>query len=645
MSLAARLGVAVLAASALVAVLASPSLASDRLVIISSGSKGTVAGKGGPVGTDPQTVRRELRSRRPGLNPLRTEPGAAGPDVKPGSAGAPTAGAEKAKSQPELLLDWEGLNHRDSRLADGGNQFSGEPADQGVCAGNGFVLETVNSALRVYDAGNGSPASNVLSLNEFYGFPPAIDRTTLTFPGPNTFDISCHYDPETDRWFHLALSFEQDVETGAPTGPNHLELAVSHSGDPRGEWTLYRIPAQNDGTEGTPDHGCTVDEPDGTPVGPGPCLGDFPHIGVDDHGVYITTNEFEFFGNDFIGAQVYALSKHQLVSLPMSIGVTLFNTADDPVRTGEPGFTVWPALSPGTQFASADGGTEYFVSSNAVFDDTNADSEELILWRLVNTSSLNSGTPSLTLQKSILASQRYAVPSNSTQKDGTTPLRDCLADTALSVPIPPPAGPLNCGAAFLGLPPVSLPLGTLDSGDSRVLDVRYANGKLWAVLGTAAQVGEATRTGAAWFILNPSARRIDSQGVLALADENLIYPTLGVTNSGRGVMGFTRVGPNTFPSYGFASIDARVGAGPVGLVEAGKSPQDGFTEYPPIGGNRPRWGDYGASAVDGNTVYVAGQYIETAPCTLQQAIASGFSCGGKRTIFGNWSTRIGKLKP
>ena len=153
-----RLGIAMLAASIVAAAFASTALAEDRLVIISAGAKGALAGKGGPVGADPQTARRELRARRTGSNPLRTEPGAAGPDVRPGSSGAATAEGKKAKSQPELLLDWEGLNHRDSRLADGGNQFSGEPADQGVCAGNGFVLETVNSALRVYNAGSGAPA-------------------------------------------------------------------------------------------------------------------------------------------------------------------------------------------------------------------------------------------------------------------------------------------------------------------------------------------------------------------------------------------------------------------------------------------------------------------------------------------------------
>jgi hypothetical protein len=65
------------------------------------------------------------------------------------AVGTAAPAAKKAKSTPELLLDWEGVNHRNQRLAFGGNQFSGEPPDQGLCVVNGFALETVNSALRV----------------------------------------------------------------------------------------------------------------------------------------------------------------------------------------------------------------------------------------------------------------------------------------------------------------------------------------------------------------------------------------------------------------------------------------------------------------------------------------------------------------
>ena len=630
-----RLGAALAVALLAAAVLASSAFAGGDPIVVQSSGTTSFAGKGS-VGTLPTGPSREWRGpKRSGSSPLQANQLSDGPDLQ-GGGGGPAIGRPRAKSNPQLLLDFEGVNHRDSRLADDGNQFSGEPADQGVCAGNGYLLETVNSALRVYNSNTGAPLTPVLSLNEFYGFPPAFVRPAGPF-GPFTFDISCHYDPDSNRWFHLAVDLDQDPATGDFTGKNYLDLAVSNSGDPTGSWTVYRIPGINDGSEGTPDHNC-----DG-----GPCFADYPHIGVDKYGVYISTNEFPLFADGFIGAQVYAISKKQLVSLAPSITAYLFNTADNPVRPGEPGFTLWPALSPMKQFAGGGGGTEFFVSSNAVFDDANADSEELILWGLVHTKSIDSTPTDLSLHKTILDVDRYAVPSNSVQKPGTIPLADCLNDTALSF-----FGIANCGLALFGLPPQNVTLGTLDTGDSRVLDVRYAHNKLWAVLGTAALVNGTNRTAVGWYIINPSSSKagvagtVDMQGVLASENESLMYPTLGVTTTGRGVLSFSYTGENTFPSFGYAAIDDRVGvSGEIHEIEAGKSPQDGFTEYPPIGGNRPRWGDYIASAVDGNFVYSAGQYIEQGPCTLEQYIATNFTCFDKRTSLANWSTRVAKLKP
>ena len=61
-----------------------------------------------------------------------------------------------AGSNPELANSFDGLNHFDQRTANGGNQFSLEPPDQGLCAGNGFVVEVVNSVIQVWDTANGS---------------------------------------------------------------------------------------------------------------------------------------------------------------------------------------------------------------------------------------------------------------------------------------------------------------------------------------------------------------------------------------------------------------------------------------------------------------------------------------------------------
>src|SRR5260370_28935357 len=90
------------------------------------------------------------------------------------SHGASTNSGKKAKSNPELNISFDGLNHRQQRLANGGNQFSVEPPDQGLCAGNGFVMETVNDVLRVYDTA-GNPLIGVTDLNTFYAYPAAIN--------------------------------------------------------------------------------------------------------------------------------------------------------------------------------------------------------------------------------------------------------------------------------------------------------------------------------------------------------------------------------------------------------------------------------------------------------------------------------------
>jgi hypothetical protein len=570
----------------------------------------TLPGAVGPDVVGPRVTEIQKPKRRGG-SPLRLDPANGASVPLAAGAGTPTSSGKRAKSNPEVFLSFEGVNHRNQRFASGGNQFSGEPADLGLCVGNGYVLETVNSALRVFSASTGAALTPAISLNEFYGFPPAIDRTTFTF-GPFTFDVGCHYDPDSDRWFHLAVDLDQDPATGDFTGRNYLDLAVSQTGDPTGQWNVYRIPGINDGSEGTPDHDCPG----------GPCFADFPHIGVDRNGVYITTNEFPLFDAGFIGAQVYAISKAALVRGDANLNVLLFNTADPPylVDGALPGFTLWPALSAGRQFAGARGGSQFFVSSLAVFTEDGS-SDELVVWALDNTKALDGNPAAVRLTSTVVPSVRYAVPPPSAQKPGTIPY-----------------GELFEGATAPG---------PIDTSDSRVLDARYANGKLWAVLGTAARVEGEDRAGVAWFVLNPSVNAqgvsatMQSQGILALTGESLAYPTLGVTPSGRGVLGFTRVGENLHPSAGYASIDAVAGVGEVKMIREGRAPQDGFSQY----GSRPRWGDYGAAAVDGNQVYISSQYIEQPPCTVAQFIASNFSCGGFRSQLANWSTRVTALTP
>lgn len=138
-----------------------------------------------------------------------------------------------------------------------------------------------------------------------------------------------------------------------------------------------------------------------------------------------------------------------------------------------------------------------------------------------------------------------------------------------------------------------------------------------------------------------------NQGILAVETASLAYPTLGVTNGGRGAIGFTLVGENDFPSAAYSLITSS-GVSDIRIAEAGAGPQDGFTEYPAFT-NRPRWGDYAAAAVDGSQVYLANEYIAQS-CTLSEFLKNTnpsplFSCGKTRTVLANWATRISKLQP
>jgi hypothetical protein len=618
--------------------------------------------------------------------------------------GASVNSGKKAKSNPVFNLGFEGLNHYQQRYSRGGNQFSVEPPDQGMCAGNGYVVEAVNDVLNVFDASTGASAlpdntatnivggfarnvNHAVDLNSFFGYAPAINRATGG-RGPFVTDPSCLYDAQTQRWFVVVLTLE--VKPTAPSaggflGPNHLDIAVSNTPNPTGAWTIYRLPVQDDGTDGTPNHHCTHT---GTPpvyrTNPNACLGDYPHIGADANGFYITTNEYEFFGNAFIGAQIYAFSKTQLASTPASISVTQFDTSTMGAG-GKPGFTLWPAQSPAGQFATGNGGTEYFLSSDAA-DEAQCDSgtvcsgtgssTDLLVWALTNTSSLNS-SPALSLGNKVLTVNQYAIPPKQQQPgSGTLADKTTTPDVAQGACINDTTTPTIFGTGCWNLlficPPATpdcIPhnevISRPDSNDTRMQQVMYANGKLWGALDTALNPdGGPPRAGIAWYIVNPNAGNIVKQGYLGAAGHDFTYPAIGVTSSGRGVMAFTATGDTLNPSAAYAPIDANAGVGTWDVVAGGTGAarDDGFTSYKSQVGNPPRtrWGDYGAAAVDGNSVWIASEYIAHA-CDYTPWGGPFFvggsgdnllgTCGGAshgpggRTALANWSTRISKFTP
>jgi hypothetical protein len=557
-----------------------------------------------------------------------------------------------SRATPGLRDSFEGLNFFDQRYANGGNQFSIEPPDQGICVGNGYVLETVNDVLRVYGV-DGRPRTGVVDLNTFYGYPAQLDRTTNKV-GPFVTDPSCIYDQATDRFYHVVLTLDVDPSTGEFLGPNHLDLAVSRSGDPTGRWAIYRIPVQDDGTEGTPNHHCDPGPSGEAAPNPTACIGDFPHIGADAHGIYLTTNEYCLFCEDlgYQGAQIYALSKRTLTSAAGQVPMVQFSTGAGSGNEldGEPGFTVWPAVSPrSSDFATVRNGTEYFASSNAAEEargEGNAgSSSELGLWALSGTASLDTASPQLTLRNGTEHVKRYVPPPPAHQKPGPIPLAQCINDRSVMTEF----GRGCWRLLFDTVPSPRAKLSTLDSGDSRVYQVVYTGGRLYTTLGTGVRVGDRRQAGGEWFVATPQVQEHTVSGnvhsdYVAVRRNNLTYPTIAKIPDGPAVVSFTLVGRDHYPSLAYSRIFGTHLERTVRIAAVGAAPQDGFSGYEAFGPPfRPRWGDYGASAVSGQTLWFAGEYIAHS-CTFREWLADP-TCGGTRGPLGNWSTSVNAFVP
>jgi hypothetical protein len=578
--------------------------------VITPDTQGTSFGKAAA------TVNRSL-SRRPGVfKGLSAAAGLAVPSVTP----------TPIVTKSGAVTSFTGINLYQQRyVASGGNQFSLTPPDQGLCVGNGFVVETVNDTIRVFDT-TGKALTHPIGLNAFYGYPFEINRTTGRY-GPLPTDPSCYYDPQYGRWFHVVLTLDVDRKTGSLTLANHLDIAVSKTSNPLQGWVFYHLPVQDDGTQGTPTHkDC-------------PCIGDYPHIGADQNGFFITTNEYPWsgapglYGNGFNGAQIYAMSKR---ALAQNSGTVRSVQIASPTLGSTPSFTLWPNEVPGTAYDTSHMGTEWFLQSTAAAEALGSGMSNTIgVWRLTNTASLDKSRANLSLSSVALTSEVYGVPPQTEQKVGPVPLRDCLVIECLAG-LGPSKGEVESG---------------FDSSDSRMLTSWLAGGKLYGALGTIVNVNGRYQAGVAYFVINTvgslSAVSIANQGYVAVAG-NVTYPSIATLSDGTGAMAITLAGASYYPSAAYMMVGA---AGPIGSVvvaKGGAGPDDEFCGYlffncggtatPSI---RPRWGDYGAAVVDGTSVWIASEFINQT-CTIDQFMVD-FTCGGTRGLFANWATRITRV--
>jgi hypothetical protein len=271
-----------------------------------------------------------------------------------------------------LLQNFNGTSSLDSEKTNFGAEF--EPPDQGLCVGNGFVVEPVNSAYNIYRT-NGTRIAGPFNVNRLFndGFKQF------------TSDPRCYFDKSTNTWFAIVLFLNSKFTVG------RLDLSVNTSGDPTTPWTTYRIDATD-------------------PNGPGcPCFGDQPRLGIDQFNVYISTDEFSILGTQFNGPQLYAVSKSDLVALSNTVHFVHFGNLS---IGGTVPVSVQPAISFGNPVA------EYFMNSldpNGTFDN------RIGVWAMTGRQAVSEGgTP--TLSSVVITSEPYGLPPPALQKGSSSTL-------------------------------------------------------------------------------------------------------------------------------------------------------------------------------------------------------------------------------
>lgn len=453
-------------------------------------------------------------------------------------------------ARSSILHNFDGVSSLDSAVTNFGLEF--EPPDQGLCVGNGFVVEPVNSAFTIYRR-SGSVVAGPFNVNALF------DEGFTQF----TSDPRCYYDKRTHTWFAIILFISAD-NTEART-----DIAVNSSGDPTTPWTVYHIEATDDGTGGTPMHvGC-------------PCFGDQPLLGIDSQNIYISTNEFSILGPQANGAQIYAISKRDLIEGAADVHFVQFENL---TIAGDLAFSVQPAL---TRPEGEDSDAEYFLQS---IDPAGTVDNRIGVWALTHQEVVSEGgIPTLT--NVVITSEEFGVPPNAVQAGSTS---------------------------------------LLNTGDDRMQQVQFTGGELWGELTTAFNFpGDPTQVSAnAWFKIHPRLHNhqivgasVSRQGYVASAGNFLFYPAIQATSDGGAAMVFTLSGPSFFGSAAYALLREEGSSfGPVRVAALGTGP------YNP---NSSRWGDYSFAIIDpsGDGIWLATEYIPP----LSRQTVDGLQ---------NWGTRV-----
>jgi hypothetical protein len=556
-----------------------------------------------------------------------------------------------------------------------------EPPDQGLCAGNGSVVETNNIGEILVFNKSLQRKSAVIPLDTLMG----LTSLGLSSGG----DPSCLFDASNGgHWFFtqfvsVGSEFAGGPFTGCFAGAPQacLEgIAVSKGSSPFGPYNVYFLRA------------------DYNPAEPGYpyLLNDFAKIATTRDAFLLFYDEFPLNpgvapglgGGFFNGAQEFAFSKKamelgQPVTQKNGKPTPSFNVAienmgllrtPDGTCASTGGVTCWaqviPAVAPDpSQFDNSHGGSGFML---AALDFMLKGDNRIAAFDWTGLSDLNSRNCSacsgLRFGGQVFSGvQRYFNPGVlAAQKKGPIPLGDECGPAGLSIGSPAPASCPEVGLASngIGFTQVSQAQGQIWGAQSTVINQKFSS-----------ESKPEAHVGAAYWVIGTGAFdrsrtfKLTSQAYVTAAHEDLTFPAMAAEGfpsqdggNGQAIMSFTLSGDGGptgadsggfFPSSAYGRLTSTsngLSGSKINISAWGQSPQDGFTQYLffPSGPVRPRWGDYGNAIFlpgSGGKVYFATEYIQSPNCMPPTFTLTLATCGGTRNGLANWGTSVNSVMP
>ena len=607
---------------------------------------------------------------------------AAGPSVPTVSCNPPSPSCDAINDTAAGATGVKGLDAVDSASLPTNTVGDIEPPDQGLCAGNGYVVESANIGEVLVFNYSLHRLSQPVSMDSMMGL------TGLGWSSGG--DISCIYDASNGgHWFFTEIASASSEASGGPfsgcfagvADSCYEAIAVTTGNDPFGPYNVYYLNANYNPSE------------PGAPY----LLNDYAKIATTSDAFEIFYDEFPLNGNVpglgggfFNGAQELAFGKTAMEDGAATTSGTTpnpsFNVAIENMgllptdSSGDDCLTTHGALcwyqviptqaSDPSQFDNSFGGSGFMLASLdfvgqgdnrvAAFDWTD-------LSQLANTSGCSGSSCSgIQFGGDIFSGTLpyYGEGFLGAQKAGPIPLGHKCGKAGLSAV---PSGSKHTKA------PAHCPEGGLATNGDGMTQAVQAQGQLWGAISTQVDQTFSGRSapevhqGALYFVIGTGSFdasngfSLTNDQYVTAAHEDIEFPTIAAEDApgGGAIMSFTlsgNGGPTRangggyYPSSAYGRLTATstgLSGSTINIADMGRSPQDGFSEYQGYpNGTRPRWGDYGAAVyVPGTGIYFASEYIQYPNCTGARFTLTIGTCGSTRDGLANWGTSVNFVAP